>query len=164
MTDSHDPMRAVREDLYLLSCDLDCICGALREIATVWRRAQRFRPDLPLIRPIELEDATHELAASAEALAGAGFGQPPDLAFSVAGQRSALRRGISEAEALTCGAGLPRLGDAGLWTYTRAAIHRAGNRLLTLIVQLVRIEDWSLSGPGAGPPEPDRAWLQVQLG
>jgi len=164
MTDSHDPMRAVREDLQLLSRDLDCICGALREIATVWRRAHQFRPDLPLTRPVELEDATHELAASAAALVCAGFGQPPDLAFSVAGQLSALRRDISEAEAMTCGTGLPRLGDAELWAYTGAAIHRAGNRLLSLIVQLVRIEDWSLSGPGARLPDPDRAWLQVQLG
>jgi hypothetical protein len=164
VTDSDDRMRAVREDLRLLRCDLVCMCGALREIATVWRRAHQFRPELPLTLPMELEHATHELAASAEALADTGFGQPPELAFSVAGQLSALRRDISEAETMTCRAGLPRLGDAGLWAYTAAALQRAGNRLLPLIVQLARIEDWSLSGPGAGPPDPERAWLQVQLG
>jgi len=164
VTGSNDPTKAVREGLRLLSCDLDCICGALREIATVWRRAHQSRPELPLTRPAELEHATHELAASAEALARAGFGQPPDLAFSVAGQLSALRRDVSRAEAITCGTDLPRLGDGGLWASVRAALRRAGNQLLTLIVQLARIEDWSLTGPRAGPPEPDRAWLQVQLG
>jgi hypothetical protein len=48
----------------------------------------------------------------------AGFGQPPDLAFYVAEQLSALRRDISEAETMTCRAGLPGLGDARLWAYT----------------------------------------------
>ena len=43
-------------------------------------------------------------------------------------------------------------------------MHRAGNRLLGLIVQLARIEDWSLNGPGAELPDQDRAWLLVQLG
>lgn len=164
VTDSHDPMRAVREGLQLLSGDLGCICGALREIATVWRRAHQSRPELPLARPAELERATHEVAASAKALAGAGFGQPPELAFSVAGQLTALRTDLRQVEAITCRADLPRLGDAELWANAGAALQQAGNRLLTLIVQLATIEDWSLTEPGAGPPEPDRAWLQVQLG
>jgi hypothetical protein len=43
-------------------------------------------------------------------------------------------------------------------------MHRARNRLLTLIVQLARIEDWSPNGPGAELPDQDRAWLLVQLG
>jgi hypothetical protein len=164
MIGSQDPMRAVREDLQLLSCDLADVCGTLREIATVWRRAHQVRPELPLTLPIQLESATRELAASAEALVDAGFGQPPDLAFSVAGQLSALRRDIGKAEAMTCGAGIPRLGDAGLWDYLGASMHRAGNRLLALVVQLARIEDWSLSEPGAEFPDLDRAWLLVQLG
>ena len=161
--DSHEPLTAVRGDLQFLDYDLDCVCGALREVATVWRRARQFLPELPLTLPTQLEAATHELAASAEALVDAGFGQPPELALSVAGQLSALRRDISEAEAMTCGAGIPGLGDAGLWNYIGAATYRAGNRLLSLIVQLARIEDWSLSEPGAGLPDPDRAWLLVQL-
>ena len=64
-------------------------CGALREVATVWRRVHEFRPELPLSLPVQLEDATHELAGSAEMLVDAGFGQPPDLAFSMAGQLAA---------------------------------------------------------------------------
>jgi hypothetical protein len=164
MTDSFDPLQVVRGDLQLLSCDLASVCGALREVATVWRRIHEFRPELPLSLPVQLEDAAHELAASAEMLVDAGFGQPPDLAFSMAGQLAALRRDISEAAAMTGQAGSPQLGDSGLWNQIGAAMHRAGNRLLALIVQLVRIEDWSLNGPGAELPDQDRAWLLVQLG
>ena len=97
-------------------------------------------------------------------LVDAGFGQPPDLAFSLAGQLAALRRNISEAEAMTSEAGLTQLGDAGLWKNIGAAMHRAGNRLLSLIVQLARIEDWSLNGPGAEVADQGRPWLLVQLG
>jgi hypothetical protein len=164
MTDSYDLLLPVRGDLQLLSCDLACICGALREVATVWRRVHEFSPALPLSLPEQLEDATHELAASAEMLVDAGFGQPPDLAFSMAGQLAALRRDISEAAAMTGEAGIPQRGDAGLWSSIEAALHRAGNRLLALIVQLARIEDWSLNGPGAQLPDQDRAWLLVRLG
>jgi hypothetical protein len=164
MTDSHCPLRTVRADLQLLGCDLASVRGALREVATVWRRVHEFRPELPLSLPVQLEDATRELAASAEMLVDAGLSQPPDLAFSVAGQLAALRRAVDEAAAMTCGAGTPQLGDAGLWNHIGAAMHRAGNRLLGLIVQLARIEDWSLNGPGAELPDQDRAWLLVQLG
>jgi hypothetical protein len=164
MTESYDPLQAVRADLQHLSCDLVCVCGALREVATVWRRVHEFRPELPLSLPVQLEDAARELAASAEMLVEAGFGQPPDLAFSMAGQLTALRRDIGEAAAMTGEAGSPQLGDAGLWSCIGAAMHRAGNRLLALIVQLARIEDWSLNGPGAELPDQDRAWLLVQLG
>jgi hypothetical protein len=164
MTDSYDPLLAVRGDLQLLNCDLTCVCGALREVATVWRRVHEFRPELPLSLPVQLEDATHRLATSAEMLVDAGFSQPPDLPFSIAGQLAALRKDISEAAAMTREAGIHQRGDAGLWSYIGAAMHRAGNHLLTLIVQLARIEDWSLNGPGAELPDQDRAWLLVQLG
>ena len=45
---------------------------------------------------------------------------------SMAGQLTALRREISEAAVMTGEAGSPQLGDAGLWSYIAAAIHRAG--------------------------------------
>jgi hypothetical protein len=67
-------------------------------------------------------------------------------------------------DAIPSEAGIPQRGDAGLWSYIEAALHRAGNRLLALIVQLARIEDWSLNGPGAQLPDQDRAWLLVRLG
>jgi hypothetical protein len=113
--------------------------------------------------PVQLEDATRELAASAGLLVDAGFGQPPDLAFSMAGQLAALRRDISEAAAMTGKAGSPswETPDCGAGSSGR---HRAGNRALALIEQLARIEDWSLNGPGAELPDQDRAWLLVQLG
>jgi hypothetical protein len=116
MTDSYDPLLAVRGGLQLLNCDLACVCGALGEVATVWRRVHEFRPELLLSLPVQLEDATHRLATSAEMLVDAGFGQPPDLPFSIAGQVAALRRDISEAAAMTREAGIHQRGDAGLWS------------------------------------------------
>ena len=94
----------------------------------------------------------------------AGPGQPPDLAFSLAGCLAALRKNIREAVAMTCGPDTAPLGDARLWSYLGAALRRARNRVLALIVQLARIEDWSLSEPVAALPDPDRVCLLVQLG
>jgi hypothetical protein len=164
MISTPDPLTTVRGDLQLLNNDLDCIRGALSEIATVWRRAHPSRPELPLGLPEHLEDGIGQLAASVQALVDVGPGQPPDLAFSLAGRLAALKQDIRDAEAMTCGDGAAPLGDAQLWSYLGEALHRAGNRLLALIVQLARIEDWSLSGPAAVLPDPDRVCLLVRLG
>ena len=164
MMSTHDPLTTVRGDLQLLNDDLDCARGALSEISTVWRRAHPNRPELPLGLPEQLDDGIRQLAASAQALVDVGPGQPPDLAFSLAGCLAALRKNIREAAAMTCGADTAPLGDARLWSYLGQALHRAGNRVLALIVHLARIEDWSLSGPVAALPDPDRVCLLVQLG
>ena len=163
MITARDPLTTVREDLQLLNSDLECARGALSEISTVWRRAHQSRPELPLGLPEQLEDGIRQLAASAHALVDVGPGQPPDLAFSLAKRLAVLRTDIREAEAITCGGGTAQVGDAGLWSYLSKAVHRAGNRLLALIVQLARIKDWSLSGPAA-LPDPDRVCLLVRLG
>ena len=164
MISTNDPLTTVRGDLQLLNSDLECACGALCEISTVWRRAHSNRPELPLSLPEQLEDGIRQLAASAQELVDVGPGQPPDLAFSLAERLTALRTSISEAAAMTCGGSKAQVGDAGLWSYLGEALHRAGNQLLVLIVQLARIKSWSLTGPTSAPPDPDRVCLLVLLG
>ena len=100
MIDSHDPPRTVRRDLELLSHDLASVYGTLSEIATVWRRAREDWPELPLRLPLQLQDATRQLAVSAQALVDAGPGQPPEVAFWLARRLSALRNDISLAQAV----------------------------------------------------------------
>ena len=113
--------------------------------------------------PLQLQDATRQLAVSAQALVDAGPGQPPEVAFWLARRLSALRNDISVAQALTREAGIG-VGDAALWDHLGEPLRRAGNRLLLLIVQLARIKEWSLSGPDGELSEPDQAVLVIQLG
>lgn len=163
--DGDDLPAEVDGNLRLLVHDLACVAGTLEEIATVWRRAHRLEPGLPLVVPLRLADAARQLASAVPAFSGAGPEQPPDLAFAVAGQLSALKAGIASAMAMTCGPGRPPIGDAELWGYLRPALHRAGNRLLNLILHRVKIWDWSLTGPSpAGEPDSGRAGLLVEFG
>jgi hypothetical protein len=163
--DGDDLPAGVDGNLRFLVHDLACVAGTLEEIATVWRRARHLEPGLPLVLPLRLADAARQLASAVPALSGTGPEQPPDLAFVVAGQLSALKVGIASATALTCGPGRPPIGDAKLWEYLGPALHRAGNRLLNLILHRVKIRDWSLTGPSpSGEPDSGRARLLVELG
>lgn len=165
MTDNCDPQMTAHDDLRLLVRDLACVSGTLPEIATAWRRAKQNRPELPLGLPIRLENAARQLAAAVRALASAGPDQPPDLAVSVASQLSGLIEDIASADAMTRGPGVPDVGDARLWECIDAAMDRARKRLLALILHLVRIKDWSLSGPpGTANPSPGQSGLLVHLG
>lgn len=160
-----DLAAGVDGNLRFLLHDLACVAGALEEIATVWRRAHRLEPGLPLVVPLRLADAARQLAPAVRALSGGGPEQPPDLAFAVAGQLSALKADIASAMAMTCGSGQPPIGDAKLWEYLRPALHRAGNRLLNLILHQVKIRDWSLTGPSpAGEPGSGRGRLLIEFG
>lgn len=163
MIDSRDPPRTVRGDFELLSHDLAAVYGTLSEIATVWRRAHRDWPELPLRLPLQLQDATRQLAVSAQALVDAGPGQPPEVAFWLARRLSALRNDIRVAQALTREAAIG-VGDAAPWDRLGEPLRRAGDRLLLLIVQLARIREWSLSGPDGEPSGPDQAVLVIHLG
>jgi hypothetical protein len=163
MIDSHDPPRTIRGNFDLLSHDLAAVYGTLSEITAVWRRAHQDWPELPLRLPLQLQDATRQLAVSAQALVDAGPGQSPELAFWLARRLSALRNDIRVARALTREAAIG-VGDAALWDHLGEPLRRAGNRLLLLIVQLARIKEWSLSGPDGELSEPDQAVLVIQLG
>jgi hypothetical protein len=163
MIDSHDPPRTIRGDFDLLSHDLAAVYGTLSQITAVWRRAHQDWPELPLRLPLQLQDATRQLAVSAQAFVDAGPGQPPELAFWLARQLSTLRNDIRVAQALTREAAIG-VGDAALWDHLGEPLRRAGNRLLLLIVQLARIREWSLSGPDGELSEPDQAVLTIKLG
>ena len=114
---------------------------------------------------MRLESAARHLAAAVQALADAGTGQPPGLALSVAGRLSALKDDIASAQAMTCGAGIPPVGDGQLWEHIDSAMRRAGTRLLSLILRLVKVKDWSLSGtPGTRAPGTGQTGLLVELG
>lgn len=163
MIDRHDPPRTVRGDLELLSHDLASVHGTLSEITTVWRQAHHEWPQLPLRLLLQLQDATRQLAVSAQTLVDAGPGQPPEVALWLARRLSALRKDISLAQAITREAEIS-LGDAALWDHLGEPLRRAGNRLLLLIVQLARIGEWSLSGPDGELSKPDQAVLVIRFG
>lgn len=95
--------------------DLAAASGALSEIATTWRRAQAFRPDLPLGLPQRLANTAQHLAANVQLLAATGYGKAPGMPTELAREMSALRDEIAAARAMTRGPGDPGVGDAGLW-------------------------------------------------
>ena len=163
MIDRHDPPRTVRGDLELLSHDLATVYGTLSEITTVWRRAHQDWPQLPLRFPLQLQDATRQIAVSAQTLVDAGPGQAPEVALSLARRLSALRNDISAAQALTRETEIS-LGDAALWDHLGEPLRRAGDGILLLIVQLAKIREWSLSGPDGDLSKPGQAVLVIQLG
>ena len=149
MSDTPDPLTSLRGDLQLLARDLGCISGTLTEIATVWRRARHCRPDLPIGLPLRLETATRQLTGIAADLAWAGPSQRPPLALLLTEQMSALGRDAAAAEAMTCGADIPPVGDAGLWKYLGVALQQARARELSIIRQLPKVRTVPVSDRAA---------------
>ena len=140
MTSTHDPLTACYDDAQLL-WDLASISGTLSEITTVWRRAKRYRPELPLILPGQLHDTASQLAADVRALADAGPVQASDLALAVADRFSALQEGINSAQAITCGPSVPKVGDDRLWESLRGPLRRTGTQLTGAGTHLVTTAD-----------------------
>jgi len=137
LTDTLDPPVSWHDGAPFLLADLAVICGTLSEITTVWRRARPYLPGLPLMLPVQLQDAARQLAADIRALAGDSPAQPPARALSAADQFGALRQSIASARAMTCGPGIPQVGDARLWESLSASLRRAGTQLTTLMPRLV---------------------------
>jgi hypothetical protein len=129
MSDSYDRLVILRGDLDLMFGDLSCVRGTLEEVATMWRRAGRCGPKLPLDLPMRLQDAAGRLACTLRAVADAGMDQPPHLALSAVAQLSALENDIGSAMAMTNGGGIADAGDAGLWGSISQALHRVRERL-----------------------------------
>ena len=119
-----------------MAWDLATVSGALSEIATTWRRALPWRPDLPLDLPQRLADMARRLAADIRSLAAPGAsGVPgqeraPGLAREVSIRMSALSQGADYAQAITAG-GAADVGDASLWELLRPALRRTGRTLTT---------------------------------
>jgi hypothetical protein len=141
VTSTQDPLTASNDDVQLLLWDLARISGTLSEITTAWRRAKPYRPELPLILPEQLHDTARQLAADIRALADAGQVQPAELALSAADQFYALREGITSAQAITSGSGVPKVGDDRLWESLRAPLQRAGTQLARPVPHLVAAGD-----------------------
>jgi hypothetical protein len=146
-------------DQQLLASDLSCVSGTLREVATVWRRAKKTSPRLPLYLPIRLDDAASELAATTAEFVGTGQDHSLDQWCQVAGQLSALLAEIDAARAQTCGAGRRPLGDGDLWPIIDAAMQRAARRLMILIIETASAVDWAVTEPGGA----DNARLVIRL-
>jgi hypothetical protein len=129
MTESSDQMARVRREFQAVTRDLGCMSGALREIATVWRRVRSSRPDLPLRLPLQLDAGTHQLARIVNDLAWNAPSQRPGPALLMVEQMAALERDLAAARAMTCGAGVPPVGDSGLWERVGAAMRQARARV-----------------------------------
>ena len=117
MTGTRGSLAPPPADIRLIARDLAVASGALSEIATTWRRAQAFRPDLPLGLPQRLADTAQHLAADVQLLAATGYGKAPGMPTELAREMSALREDIAAARAMTRGPGDPGVGDAGLWEH-----------------------------------------------
>ena len=139
MTEHQDSLAGSRGDLQVLLSDLAAVSGTLREIATVWRRARPYLPELPALVPEQLADAARQLAADVQSLADAGVLRSHAEAVSVAEQSSALQQGIASAQAMTRGDGIPDIGDARLWELLRGPLRRAGRQITELVPEPVTI-------------------------
>lgn len=137
MTGHQESLTSRRDDVQLLLSDLASISGTLSEIATVWRRAKPYLPELPALVPEQLAEAARQLAADIRSLADPGHLRPQTQAASVAEQSSALQQGIASAQAMTRGDGVPDIGDARLWELLRAPLRRAARRIAELVPELV---------------------------
>jgi hypothetical protein len=125
MTDICDSLMTSHDDVELLLRDLARVSGTLSEIATVWRRARPYLPDLPLTLPLQLQDSARQLAAAIQARTDAGSLQPADVVLSLPEQLCALKENITCARTMTCGPGIPQIGDRRLWQSIDTALMRA---------------------------------------
>lgn len=165
MTDSQAEVTPAPDDVERLvgdlAHDLAIVSGLLSEIATCWRRAAASARDLPADRPQRLHDAVREPDASIRSLAAAPQEQRADLALSAAGQFAMLRAGIAAAQPVTQPGKIPA-GDAALWDSAAGAMHRAGTRLLSLVLAVTAVANWSVNRtPPTGASKP---WILIELG
>ncbi len=166
MTDSHAALRSAPGDVDQLARDLTqdlaVVSGLLSEIATCWRRAQAAMREFPADRPVRLQDAVRQIGADIRSLAEGNPEQRAGQTLSVAGRFTMLRADIAAAQSMTQAAGIPAAGDAGLWSSVADALTRAGTRLLSLVLAVAAITNWSVNRtPPAGASKP---WILIELG
>jgi hypothetical protein len=166
LTDSHTELASAPGDAERLARDLAqdlaVVSGALSEIATCWRRAQSSGRELPADRPLHLQDAVQQMEADVRSLAGGNPDQRADLALTVAGRFNMLRADIASAQSRSQVAGIHTAGDAELWNSAAEALRRAGTRLLTLVLAVSAVTNWSVNRtPPAGASKP---WILIELG
>ncbi len=137
MTGTQDPSAGRGDETRLLLEDLTAIAGMLSEIATTWRRARPYLPELPLSLPARLQDTARLLAAEIEGLADPGAFQPSAQLLSATGHFFALEHGIAAARAMTRGPGIPEMGDGTLWESLSSRLRSAEAQLAGLGPHLV---------------------------
>jgi len=153
---SHTELDSRGAEVRDLTWDLACADGALSEIATCWRRSLSRLPGLPPGLPLRLQDSARRIEADARSLAGAARGQAPGPALDLAERFAEFRREVACARTMTDRPGGAEagdalaVGDALLWDTADAALDRAGDRLLHLLVDIVTPAD-SPSGPPTAP-------------
>lgn len=164
MNDSHAQQRArARKDADLMVTELEQVSGLLEEVATLWRRAQRYEQQSSSTAPSNLQGAAKLLADAARALPDVDCEQYPALAFSAVAQLVTLQKDAALSASATGGV---RLGDAGIWAAISRTLGQVRQRLWNLIFQLACITEIPpAEGPGAAPgasgmhgwPEPSAA-------
>ena len=144
-----------------LTRDLVGVNGLLREIETCWRHVPGATCGLPTDRLLCLQDTARRAEFDLRSLAQAAPGQKAGLALSAAGWFSLLKADIVSAWAVTRAAGIPTGSDAALWGSVADALHRAGIRMLHLVLALAPVTNWSVNGtPPAGT---QKLWLLIEL-
>ncbi len=166
MTDSHAALMTVPGDVRQLAGelarDLASVSGQLSEIETCWRRVQAAPHGLPAERLLRLEGAVRQIEADIRSLAEADREQGADLALSAAGRFGMLRADMASARAMTQAEGIPVTGDAELWNSVADELHRAGTRLLRLVLAVAAVTNWSVNR--TPPPGASKPWLLIELG
>jgi hypothetical protein len=135
MSDEPRTLTQTPDHLHLLVHALTSMPGALSEVATVWRRARQGRTDLPLALPLQLESSVRQLMKVTEILRWSDPTQWPGTIMKIRADIAALNRDLASASAMTCGPGIPPVGDAGLWGYLGAALNQARLHALNLALQ-----------------------------
>jgi hypothetical protein len=138
MSGSHDQRAVARKDADLMAVDLECVSGLLEEVATLWRRAERYGQQPPSTAPRNLQDAARRLADVVRALPDADCEQHPALAFSAVAQLVTLESNAALSAAATGGI---RLGDAGIWAAISRALDQVRQRMWNLIFHLAGIAE-----------------------
>jgi hypothetical protein len=166
MTDSHAALMAapgdVRQLAGELARDLASVSGQLSEIETCWRRVQATTHGVPAERLLRLEGAVRQIEADIRSLAEADREQGTGLALSAAGRFGMLRADMASARAMTQAEGIPVTGDAELWNSVADELHRAGTRLLRLVLAVAAVTNWSVNR--TPPPGASKPWLLIELG
>lgn len=166
MTDSHAALMTAPGDVRQLAeelvRDLASVSGQLSEIETCWRQVQATTHALPAERLLRLEEAVRQLEADIRSLAEAGQEQGADLALSAAGRFGMLKADMASARTMTRAGEIPVTGDAELWNSAADELHRAGTKLLRLVLAVAAVTNWSVNRtPPVGASKP---WLLIELG
>jgi hypothetical protein len=149
MSDSHDQRALARRHADLMALDLECVSGLLEEVATLWRRAERYGQQPSSASPGSLQDTARSLADSVRTLPDVDCEQQPALAFLAVAQLVTLESNAALSAAATGGI---RHGDAGIWAAISRTLGQVREQLWSLMFWLACIREASLTEGAKGAP------------